>query len=121
MNKTFNNGIRAWLNASMTHAVNEVKFRDDPALKPDYQKNAGHALGQVTTYIDHGNLSSWDDVIGSTAWNTGNEAKLPGDYVILDFNGDGVVNTEDKAPYQYSTTPHTTYNASLASSRSSTA
>ncbi|MCF0244360.1 MAG: TonB-dependent receptor [Bacteroidaceae bacterium] len=113
LNKTFNNGIRAWLNASMTHAVNEVKFRDDPALKPDYQKNAGHALGQVTTYIDHGNLSSWDDVIGSTAWNTGNEAKLPGDYVILDFNGDGVVNTEDKAPYQYSTTPQNTYNASF--------
>lgn len=112
-NKVFSNGMRAWLNTSMTHATNEVKFRDDPQLKPDYQKNAGHALGQVTTYLDHGNLSSWDDVIGSPVWNTGNDFKLPGDYAIVDFNGDGVVNVEDKAPYQYTTTPQNTYNASL--------
>lgn len=111
--KSFGRDFRVWLNTSMTHAVNEVKFRDDPALKPEYQKNAGHSLGQVNTYLDHGNLSSWDDVIGSTQWNTGNDNKLPGDYAVIDFNGDGVVNSEDKAPYQYSTTPQNTYNASL--------
>lgn len=113
LNKVFGNGMRAWLNASMTHAVNEVEFRDDPALKPDYQKNAGHSLGQVYTYLDNGNLSTWDDVIGSPVWNTGNDYKLPGDYMIVDFNGDGVVNTEDKAPYKFSTTPQNTYNLSI--------
>jgi TonB-linked SusC/RagA family outer membrane protein len=44
LNHTFNNGIRTWLNTSMTHAVNDVKFRDDAPLKPDYQKGAGHAI-----------------------------------------------------------------------------
>ena len=110
---TFANGIHVWMNTSMTHATNEVVFRDDPALKPDYQKNAGHALGQQYSYLDHGNLSSWDDVIGSTAWNTGNEAKLPGDYDIVDFNGDGIIDTNDRAPYQYSSMPQNTYNASI--------
>lgn len=113
LNHTFNNSIHTWLNTSMTHATNIVKFRDDPVLKPDYQKNAGHSLGQTQSYIDHGNLSSWDDVIGSTVWTTGNEAKLPGDYDIVDFNGDGVVNVNDMAPYQYSSMPQNTYNASL--------
>ena len=41
------------------------------------------------SYIDHGNLATWDDVIGSPVWTTGNDAKLPGDYNIVDFNGDG--------------------------------
>lgn len=112
-NKTFGNGIRLWANTSMTHASNEVKFKDDPALKPDYQKNAGHAHGQITSYLDHGNLTTWDDVIGSPVWNTGNDFKLPGDYNIIDFNGDGVINNEDKAPYGYTTTPQNTYNASI--------
>lgn len=113
LNHTFNNGLRAWLNTSMTHAVNNVKFRDDAPLKPDYQKGAGHAINQVYSHIDHGNLASWDDVIGSTAWTTGNDAKLPGDYNIIDFNGDGVINDDDKAPYKYSTMPQNTYNASI--------
>jgi len=113
LNHTFNNGIRAWLNTSMTHAVNKVKFRDDAPLKPDYQKGAGHAINQVYSYIDHGNLATWDDVIGSPAWTTGNDAKLPGDYNIVDFNGDGVIDADDRAPYQYSTMPQNTYNASI--------
>lgn len=112
-NKVFSNGMRLWANTSMTHATNEVKFRDDPALKPAYQKYEGHEWGQVTSYLDNGNLASWDDVIGSPVWNTGNDYKLPGDYNIIDFNGDGVINTEDKAPYGYSTTPQNTYNASI--------
>ncbi len=112
-NKQIGMDMRVWCNLSMTHASNKIKFRDDPALKPAYQKYEGHESGQVTSYLDHGNLTSWDDVLGSTVWNTGNDFKLPGDYNIIDFNGDGVINTEDKAPYGYSTTPQNTYNASL--------
>lgn len=97
----------------MTYAVNEVKFRDDPAFKPAYQKGAGHTLNQVYSYIDHGNLAAWDDVIGSSAWTTGNDAKLPGDYYIIDFNGDGIINTDDRAPYKHATIPQNTYNASI--------
>ena len=113
LNKVFNNGMRVWLNTNMTHAINEVKFKDDPALLPDYQKAAGHAIDQAYSYIDHGNLATWDDVIGSTGWNTLNENKLPGDYSIVDFNGDGTITEDDKAPYQYSSTPQNTYSASV--------
>ena len=68
LNHVFPNECAAWLNANMTHAVNEVKFKDDAPLLPDYQKAAGHAIDQVYSYIDHGNLATWDDVIGSSAW-----------------------------------------------------
>ena len=113
LNHVFNNGLRAYLNSSLTHAVNEVKFKDDAPLLPAYQRAAGFAIDQVTSYIDHGNLTTWDDVIGSTAWTTGNNYKLPGDYNIIDFNGDGVINQDDRAPYKYSPIPQNTYNISL--------
>lgn len=113
LNHVFNNGFRAWLNASMTHAINEIKFKDDAPLLPAYQKSAGHTIDQVYSYINHGNLATWDDVIGSSSWTTGNSNKLPGDYNIIDFNGDGIVDADDRAPYQYSTTPQNTYSASL--------
>ncbi len=113
LNHTFPNGLRTWLNTSLTHAVNEVKFRDDAPLKPTYQKAAGHTIGQTYAYIDHGNLVTWDDVIGSSAWTTGNNMKLPGDYYIIDFNGDGIVDNDDRAPYRYAGTPQNTYNASI--------
>jgi hypothetical protein len=113
LNHQFINGIRLWSNLNMTHGVNKVKFRDDPKLKPAYQKSAGHAIGQTMSYINNGYLASWDDLAGSTAWETNNSAKLPGDYSIVDFNGDGVINSDDRAPYQYSSIPQNTYNASL--------
>lgn len=110
---TFPNGIHAWLNSSLTHAINEVKFKDDAPLKPAYQKAAGHTIGQTYAWIDHGNLSSWDDVLGSTNWSADNQDKLAGDYNIVDFNCDGVIDDKDKAPYQYSSNPQNTWNCSI--------
>lgn len=78
-----------------------------------YQKVAGYAIGQNKAYIDNGYLNSYDDVIGSPQHDTNNSQRLPGDYYIVDFNGDGVVDSKDQAPYGYSDTPQNTYNATL--------
>jgi TonB-linked SusC/RagA family outer membrane protein len=109
----FRRGVRIWANMNMTHAENKTIFRDDAQLTPAYQKQAGYAIGQTTSYIDYGNLQSWDDILGSTPWNTNNANKLPGDYNVIDFNGDGVIDNYDRAPYQYCSMPQNTYNASL--------
>ena len=74
---------------------------------------AGYAIGQNKAYIDNGYLNSYDDVIGSPQHDTNNSQRLPGDYYIVDFNGDGVVDSKDQAPYGYSDTPQNTYNATL--------
>ena len=113
LNHSFDNGIRVWGNASMTHATNEVLFRDDPQLLAAHRKAQGYAIGQTKTYIDGGFIQSWDDLYGSTAGEANNQNKLVGDYNILDFNGDGVINADDQAPYQYTGVPENTYTASL--------
>ncbi|PJJ80026.1 TonB-linked SusC/RagA family outer membrane protein [Mucilaginibacter auburnensis] len=112
-NFRLNNGLRLWANPSITHAVNKVLFRDDPELLPSNLKNAGYQLGQVKSYLSSGYLRSWDDVYGSAPRNANDQFKLPGDYNIIDYNGDGIVDRFDVAPYQYSGSPQNTYNLSL--------
>lgn len=110
---SFSNNIRVWANTAVTHAVNKVIFRDDRELTPAYQQRAGYAIGQSKTFIDKGFINSWDDLYGSTTRDASNQNKLPGDYNIVDFNADGVINANDSAPYGYTGTPQNTYNATV--------
>lgn len=109
----FANGIHAYANMNMTHAKNVVTEHDDPALLPAYQKNMGFSIGQGKSYLDNGTAQSWDDVIAMTPHNTNDDQKLPGQYIITDFNGDGVIDTNDSAPYGFTGTPQNTYNATI--------
>ena len=111
--KNINRNMRVWANLSMTHAANKIIDRDDPALKPGYQKQAGYAIGQTHSYLDKGFLNSFDDIYGSPSHDVNDASRLPGDYYIVDFNGDGVVDNKDSVPYGYSGTPQNTYNATI--------
>ena len=109
----FANGIHAYANMNMTHAKNVVTEHDDPVMLPSYLKNVGFSIGQAKSYLDNGTAQSWDDVIAMTPHNTNDNQKLPGQYIITDFNGDGVIDTNDSAPYGYTGTPQNTYNATI--------
>ena len=113
VNKQFANSLRLWGNFNMTHSENIILQKDDPQMRPDYQKDAGFAIGQYKSHIDAGFLQSWDQVYGSPAHDTNDAQRLPGDYYIVDFNGDGVVDSKDSAPFGYTGTPQNTYNATV--------
>ena len=114
LNKVFANKMRAWANLSMTHATNEVIKRDDPGLYPSYRKQAGYAIGQTHAYLDKGMMQTYDYLYGSPKHDSNDGQKLPGDYYIVDFNGDGQVDsTNDLVPYGYTGSPQNTYNATL--------
>lgn len=112
-NKVLENQMRFWGNFSMTHAKNEIIKHDDPALAPAYQKDAGFSIGQTHAYVDTGHLNTFDQIYGSPQHDTNDNQKLPGDYYIIDFNADGVIDSQDNIPYGYSSTPQNTYNASI--------
>ncbi|MBN2166301.1 MAG: TonB-dependent receptor [Marinilabiliaceae bacterium] len=105
--------LRIWADMNWNHATNKVVFRDDTPLSPDYKKSAGYSLGQTTSYIDAGFLASWDDILGSTSRQINNQYKYTGDFNIIDFNGDGIIDSYDKAPYGFSGVPQNTYSATL--------
>ena len=113
-NKVFANNLRLWANLSMTHAKNEIKVKDDAPLLPSYRKEAGYAIDQVRTYLDKGMMQTYDDLYGSPKYDSNDNLKLPGDYYIADFNGDGVIdNVNDQVPWGYSGFPQNTYNTTI--------
>ncbi|MDT0676538.1 SusC/RagA family TonB-linked outer membrane protein [Autumnicola musiva] len=113
LNKQINSDLTLWANTNFTHAKSKILFADDPELYPDYQKRAGYHINQTHSYIDAGYLSGWDDVLGSTLRSINNDAQYVGDYNIVDFNADGVIDNYDVAPYQYTTTPQNTYSSTI--------
>jgi len=114
LNKVFVNKMRLWANLSMTHAINKIDVKDDAPLMPSYRKAAGYAIGQTHAFLDKGMMQTYDDVYGSPMHDSNNDQKLPGDYYIVDFNGDGVIdNVSDNVPYGYTGTPQNTYNATV--------
>lgn len=113
LNYTFANSMRLWGNFNMTHAENKILSFDDPDLAPDYQKKAGFAIDQDQAYYTNGFAQTWDQVIGMTPHNTGDNQKLPGQYITVDYNGDGVIDNNDLTPYGYTGTPQNTFNATI--------
>lgn len=113
LNHTFNNGFRVWADFAFTHAKDRILERDDPELLSGYQKQQGFQLGQARTHIGHGYYNTWDELYASTPHNTNNQNKIPGNYHILDFNGDGVIDGFDSAPYGYSGVPQNTFNTNI--------
>ena len=113
VNKVFKNKLRIWGNFSMTHAKNEIVEYEEPQLLPNYQKQTGYAIGQDHSNLTTGFANTWDDVIGTTPFNTNDNQKLPGMYDVIDYNGDGIIDSNDSAPYGYTGTPQNTYNATI--------
>lgn len=105
--------LHYWANVSHTYAIDEVVFMEDPALLPAYQKNEGYQIGQTRNAVTEGFVNNWDELYATTFWQVQNLYKLPGDQRIVDFNGDGIINSFDSAPYGYPTRPQNTYNFSF--------
>ncbi len=117
LNKLTSYGLNYWASFAITHTQNEIINRNDPALQADYLKQAGYAIGQTRTQVSTGFYNNWDEVFASVPQETNDLLKLPGYYNILDFNGDGVITSnDDTVPYGYSEIPENTCNLSLGAS-----
>lgn len=104
-----------WGGYSWTVAKNEILYKEDPELKPDYQKQAGYAIEQVKTSVVTGIIDSWDDMYTGVMFEnaSSNTTLLPGQYRLLDYNADGVINNNDGTAYGYSRYPQNTYGFSF--------
>src|SRR5690554_247743 len=101
---------RLWGNVFYTHAENEIVEADDPVLMPEYQKSANKPINQTTAFVDYGYYNNWDELYGSTAHDESDADRLPGNYVILDYDADGVITTFDQIPYGFTGVPQNSVN-----------
>ncbi|MDR2883213.1 MAG: TonB-dependent receptor [Alistipes sp.] len=113
VNKQFGPDLRLWGNLVYTHAKDEVINKDDPQFLPDYQKAAGKPNDQPYSYISHGYYTNYDELYGSTAHSQLDDVRTPGNYVILDYDANGIIDNYDSVPWGYSGTPQNTFNATV--------
>ncbi|RDV17189.1 TonB-dependent receptor [Pontibacter diazotrophicus] len=113
LNHTFGNGVNLWSNLNMTHAKNKVLDADDAGLLPEYQKREDKQIGQAYAHVGHGYYNTWDELYASTIHNTNDNQKLPGNFQIVDYNADGVIDSYDNIPYGFTGTPQNTYNTTV--------
>lgn len=113
INKPFANGMRVWANINFTHAENEVVEMDDSELIADYRKKAGYAIDQTRSYVSGDYMQTYDDIYGSPKYDASDNYRLPGDYRLVDFNGDGKIDLNDQIPYGFASIPQNTYNATI--------
>jgi len=112
-NRRLNADMSIWGNFAMTHAKDKVIDWDDPQLLDAYQKLAGFQIGQYRSQITSGYYNTWDEVYGSSMVNAYDKEKLPGNFNLIDFNGDGVIDNYDNVPYAYPERPQNTYTATV--------
>jgi len=98
---------------SMTQAKDIVLKSEDPAEVPDYQKAVGFQIGQLKTQVQAGYMNNWDEVYASSPAESNMNQRLPGDWDIVDYNGDGVINSTDNVAWGFPSRPQNTYNATL--------
>lgn len=111
---TFGNGLTLSGDFNFTQAIDKVIVRDDPALRAAYLNDAGFNIGQGSTAIPAGILTSWDDIYSSTPLNENQNTVRPGYYDLVDFDGDGIYNSNfDNAPFGYPNQPQRTWGATL--------
>lgn len=113
VSKNFGTDWHVWGNFNMTHAKSKILMKDDPVMRPAYQHAAGFPAGQYHSYYDAGYVQNYDQLYGAPMWDATNDQKLVGDYYIVDFNGDGVVDSKDSVPIGYASSPQNTYNATV--------
>ncbi len=97
----------------ITRASDVILEMEDPILLDDYQKNEGFQIGQARTQVSSGVLNNWDDIYASAPIATNQQYRLPGDWDIVDYNSDGIVDNYDVLPYGFPSRPEFTYTANL--------
>lgn len=114
--KHFRNDLSVFAKMNLNYARNKQLFADEPLLSEDYAyryRQTGYRIDQPFGYIVEGYFKDAEDVANSPVQSVGGHASLPGDFKYKDLNGDGVVNSRDKAPIGYSNIPEYTFGASF--------
>lgn len=98
-----------FLKAGFSFQENRVIYRDDPLNRLEYQKRAGKQISYDSRLLYDGFHSSWDDVYNYPASVWENAARMPGDMIYTDYNGDGIIDEKDKVPMELNAIPAYTY------------
>lgn len=95
------------IRANFTQSRNKIQEYEEDIKKYPYQSAVGYQSGINRGYIALGLFKDESDIQNSPKQEFG--SYLPGDIKYKDVNGDGIINSDDEIPLQYSGTPQIQY------------
>jgi TonB-linked SusC/RagA family outer membrane protein len=101
---------------NISTSENRIIFNDDPYEMDTHLKDAGKPIGYQSRFIAVGNYGSIDDIFnyaqaGIAGITPGQ--MIPGDLVYIDYNSDGIINSNDNVVAKELNYPLTTYSLNL--------
>ncbi|MDX1471335.1 MAG: SusC/RagA family TonB-linked outer membrane protein, partial [Flavobacteriaceae bacterium] len=102
------------IGAHLSQFENRINFYDDPRLQDEYLKHAGKPIRwdrQAPRLINSGYYSSLDDIYNQAPPFVGNQQSnlIPGDLMFVDYNADGIVDSQDEVAMEFQLYPRTIY------------
>lgn len=97
------------INSNFAYAKNKVVYFDEPVNNVAWQTLTGHPIGATLLYKSAGIFRDAEQ-LNKTPHVSG---AIPGDVIIKDQNGDGVINSDDQILFDKTTNPQITYGLSL--------
>lgn len=106
--------FRYSLTASGGYAKNKIKFWDEAAGSPEWQKSTGHPMNTNLYYVFDGVFLDWDeinDIKNRPNYDgiTSDENLQPGDMKFKDIDGDGFITPDDRKRYDKTNEPKWTF------------
>ncbi|AWW32693.1 TonB-dependent receptor [Echinicola strongylocentroti] len=107
--------FKYYVNLNTSYAENRIVYRDDPRLMPDYLQEAGKPIGWQSRLVVGDYYQSLDDIYnGPTTANGADQGSLiAGDLMFVDYNGDGVTDSNDQVAMENVQYPWRTYGLNL--------
>lgn len=84
--------VKLDLSANMSLAKNKVKFMDEPERSVEWQRETGHPYGTKLVYNAIGIFKTQAEVDAYPHWT----GAKPGDVIFEDYDGNGVINADDR-------------------------
>lgn len=107
---TYRVGVNAGYNK------NEIIYMDESTGAPEYQWQTGHPYGAYLAYITEGVFETAEDIERITSeidYSGVTSQVLPGDMILQDYNGDKVINADDKVRLDKTNTPNFNFGVNL--------
>lgn len=113
-NDKIGSGFNYFINFAFSTSENRIVYRNDPSNFLNYQKDAGKPINWQSRYMAIGNYETIDDIYNAAQGSFIAASKvIPGDLAYIDFNADGVINSNDNVITKNLNYPLTTYALTL--------
>jgi TonB-linked SusC/RagA family outer membrane protein len=106
---TIKDDVSYSLGGQFTYARSKIKFIDEPANIPQWQRRTGNPVDYIIVYQANGIYQNQAEIDNSAHFS---DAK-PGDVKFADINGDGVINQDDQIILDKSPTPRLVYGITM--------